>query len=262
MKRGSGDLPFYDARAAAARPCSVPPLLLVTLLFALITASFGRYDFFNMLPLAAYPLYLSLLSGLGVRRVLRRLLPLSAFILFVGAGNIFFDKNAVTLLGAEISAGWLSLASLALKFLLTGAAVLAAFSLAGFDSICRTLAASGFPAVLSDQLFLFYRYAALIRGETRNVIRARLFRGGRISVSQSGNICGPLVLRCAARSRRIHNALDCRGRTEVIYKGKSTQTRFVFSDKIFGVVWISVFIAIRLGLATLIGEYISRYVAC
>lgn len=262
MKRGSWDLPFYDTLAGTRCPCSVPPLLLVTLIFALITASFGRYDFFNMLPLAAYPLYLTLLAGLGARRALRRLLPLSVFILFVGVWNIFLDKNTVNLLGVEVGAGWLSLASLTLKFLLTGVAVLAMFSLSGFDSICRAIAASGFPAVLSDQFFLFYRYVALITGETRNVIRARLFRGGRISISQSGNICGPMIMRCAARSERIHRALDCRGRAEVMRKGKSTQTRFVFSDKIFGVAWISLFLAVRLGLASLVGEYISRYVAC
>lgn len=261
MKRG-GDLPFYDTRAGRRCPCAVLPLLLVTLIFALITASFGRYDFFNMLPLAAYPLYLTLLAGLGTRRALRRLLPLSVFIIFVGVWNIFLDKNVVNLLGVEVGAGWLSLASLTLKFLLTGAAVLAVFSLAGFDAICRALAASGFPAVLSGQLFLFYRHVALISGETRNVVRARLFRGGRISISQSGNICGPLILRCAARSGRINRALDCRGRAEVMHKGKSTQTRFVFSDKIFGVAWISLFLAVRLGLASLVGEYISRYVAC
>lgn len=261
MKRGNVDLPFYDTRAAA-RPCSVLPLLLVTMSFALITSSFGRYDFFNMLPLAAYPLYLTLLAGLSVKRALRGLLPLSFFIFFVGIWNVFLDKNVVTLLGAEISAGWLSFASLTLKFLLTAGAVLAMFSLTGFDAVCRALASSGLPAVLADQLFLFYRYVALITGETRNVIRARVFRGGRISVPQSGNICGPLILRCAARSKRIHLALDCRGRAEVIYKGKSTQTRFVFSDKIFGVVWISLFLAIRFGMASIIGEYISRYVAC
>lgn len=255
-------MPFYDTRSGTALPCSVLPLLLVTLAFALITSSFGRYDFFNMLPLAAYPLYLTLLAGPAAWRALRGLLPLSVFIIFIGIWNIFFDKNVVTLLGVEIGAGWLSLASLILKFLLTGGAVLAMFSLTGFDSICRALATSGFPAILTGQLFLFYRYAALVTSETRNVIRARLFRGGRISVSQSGNICGPLILRCAARSRRIHSALDCRGRAEMIYKGKSTQTRFVFSDKIFGVVWISLFLAVRLGLASIIGDYIARYAAC
>lgn len=260
MKRKSGETPFYDVEAASARPCSVLTLLLVTLAFVLILTSFGRYSFFGMLPLAAYPLYLALLAGISAKRLLCKLLPLSLFVIFIGAWNVFSDKSVITLFGVTIGAGWLSLANITLKFLLTVAAVLAMFALTGFDAICRTLASLSFPQFLTDQLFLFYRHIALISTETRNIIRARLFRGGRTSVSQSGNICGPLILRCAARSRRIHSALACRGSTDVIYIKKSTSTRMSFSDKIFGVAWIVLFFAVRFDVASVIGDLILRHV--
>lgn len=260
MKRKSGEPPFYDVKAMSARPCSVLTLLLVTLVFALILASFGRHSFFSMLPLSAYPIYLMSLTGMSARRLLRKLLPLSLFIIFIGVWNVFSDRSAIVLFGVTIRAGWLSLAAIILKFLLTSGAVLAMFALTGFDAICRAFASLSFPQFLTDQLFLFYRHIALISDETRNIIRARLFRGGRITVSQSGNICGPLILRSAARSRRIHSALACRGCADVIYTKKRTRTRMGFSDKIFGVAWIALFLAVRLDLASAIGEIILRYI--
>lgn len=260
MKHKSGELPFYDVRPGAARSYSVLPLLLTTLVFVLITASFGRYDFFGMLPLAAYPLYLTLLANTNIKHVSRKLLRLSVFVLFIGVWNVFFDKSAITLFGVTVRAGWLSFAAITLKLLLTAGSVLAMFSLAGFDAICRALASLGLPSVLVDQFFLFYRYIALITGEARNIIRSRLFRGGKISVSQSGNICGPLILRCAARSGRIHSALACRGYAEEIYDGKNRRTGINFSDKIFVVVWIVLFLAVRFDAALVIGDFVLRYV--
>lgn len=260
MKRESGELPFYDVRDMPVRPCSVLTLLLVTFVFVLILTSFGRYSFFGMLPLAAYPVYLIFCSEMSVKSLLQKLLPLSLFVVFIGAWNVFSDKSVVTLFGITIGAGWLSLAAIVLKFLLSVSAVLGMFALTGFDAICRAFASLSFPQFLIDQFFLFYRHIALISAETRNIIRARLFRGGKISVSQSGNICGPLILRCAARSRRIHSALACRGYANAIYTEKRRRTRTGFSDKIFGVTWILLFLAIRFDLASAIGDVVLRYV--
>lgn len=259
MKHKSGEPPFYDVKAMSERPCSVLTLLLVTIVFVSVLTSFGRYSFFGMLPLAAYPIYLTSLAGMSAKRLFRKLLPLSLFVIFIGAWNVFSDKSVITLFGVTIGAGWLSLAAIALKFLLTAGAVLAMFALTGFDAICRVFASLSFPQFLTDQFFLFYRHIALISAETRNIIRARLFRGGRISVSQSGNICGPLILRSAARSRRIHSALACRGYTDVIFTEKRTRTRVGFSDRIFGVVWIAFFFAVRFDLASAIGDMVLRY---
>lgn len=259
MRHKGGALPLYDAVICARRARSPLMLLGITLLFALVVASFGRYAFFSMLPLAAYPLYFVLIAETGIKNMFRKLLPLSLFVLFIGVWDIFFDRSMISLSGVSFRAGWLSFATIALKFMLCVSAVMTMFSLVGFDSLCRALASLRLPVVLINLLFLFSRYIELITGEMRNIIRARLFRCGKISISQSGNICGPLVLRCFARSRRINDALACRGYAEAIYGGAGVRTGFSFSDKIFGVAWTVFFLFVRLDYVSAIADLILRY---
>ncbi len=52
----------------------------------------------------------------------------------------------------------------------------------GFDGLCRTAASVGLPDVLVTQLFLLHRYIRLLVEETHNIVRARVFRGGKITV--------------------------------------------------------------------------------
>lgn len=242
--------------SSAASGVSPAPLMATTLMFILTAASFGRYAFFALLPLAAYPAYLAALAGISAGRLIYKLLPLSPFILFVAAANLFFDEGQVLIAGVDIPAGWLSFSTITLKFLLTVGAVTATASLAGFDALCRELASLGLPQLLVDQFFLFYRYVNLVGSEASNVVRARLFRGGSISVGESGNIFGPLAIRCFARSRGIHRALRCRGYEEILFDGKSKGRRWSFSDKIFVLVWAVLFAAVRLGLPAMTGALI------
>lgn len=257
MSKGHGPV-FYDEDRRTTEKHDPTLLLFVTLFFALITASFGRYAFFAMLPLAAYPLYLNVLAKTGFKKIVFTLLPLSLFVFFIGMWNVFFDKSVIVVLGVSVPAGWISFATIMLKFLLAVSSVTAMIALTGFDAICRSLASVGLPSVLVNQFFLFYRYVRLINDEARNIIRARLFRGGDISLPQSGNICGPLVLRCSARAERIYDALACRGYRDVIYHGKGAVPSWNFSDRIFGTVCAALFIAVRFNLASVIGGLVLR----
>lgn len=260
MIKRHGSSVFYESERRMGKNRNPALFLLLTLFFALITASFGRYGFFAMLPLAAYPIYLCVLAGIGAGRMFFRLLPLSFFVFFIGVWNIFFDQAEISVFGLTLSAGWLSFATIMLKFLLASCSVIAMISLTGFDSLCRSLSLLGLPQMLINLLFLFYRYINLITAEARNIIRARLFRGGKISLPQSGNILGPLVLRCFTRSRRIHEALGCRGYRDVIYCEKDTMLSCDFSDKIFGAAWGFFFIALRFNLVSIISNLVLRCV--
>lgn len=255
MSDGRRSHVFYDEECKAGEGYNSTLLLLLTLFFALITASFGRYDFFSMLPLAAYPIYLCVVAGVGAKWMFFKLLPLSLFVFFIGAWNIFFDKAVISVFGLTVPSGLFSFATVIMKFLLASSSVTAMISLTSFDSLCRSLASLGLPQVLVNQLFLFRRYVDLIAAEARNIVRARLFRGGKISLSQSGNICGPLVLRCFARSRRIHEALAYRGYCGAIYYGKDTVLSCGFSDKIFWMVWFFFFVAVRFKLIYTVASF-------
>jgi len=209
-----------------------------------------------MLPLAAYPIYLSVLAQISAKQMFVKLLRLSPFVFFVGAWNIFFDEGNIVIAGVWLPAGWLSFFTLALKFMLSVSAVVAMVSLTGFAALCRAVAGAGLPRILTDQVFLFYRYVKLVGDEARNIVRARVFRGGALSLGESGNILGPLALRCFARSRRIYDALECRGYDGLISNGKSARRYFKFSDRIFVTVWIFIFIAVRLNLPAIIGGFV------
>ena len=82
----------------------------------------------------------------------------------------------------------------------------------GFRRTVQMRRGHGSFEVLVTQLFLLNRYIRLIVEETHNTLRARVFRGGRITLSNA-IVCGPLLMRSLSRSEKIHNALLCRGST-------------------------------------------------
>ncbi|MDD4159896.1 MAG: energy-coupling factor transporter transmembrane component T, partial [Synergistaceae bacterium] len=127
----------------------------------------------------------------------------------------------------------------------------------GFDRLCRSAAYIGLPDVLVTQLFLLQRYIRLLVEETHNIIRARVFRGGKITLANAGNICGPLLLRCIARSQRIHSALMCRGFCGQLFSTCRASEALPMRDIIFAVIWCMFFFAVRiLDLSRIIGDLI------
>ena len=109
--------------------------------------------------------------------------------------------------------------------------------------------------------FLLNRYIRLIVEETHNTLRARVFRGGRITLSNAGNVCGPLLMRSLSRSEKIHNALLCRGFDGTLWRGKCCMNRLSMQDIVFGLFWTAYFLIVRFfDISRIIGDLTVRCV--
>ncbi len=234
-------------------------LVIVTMLYVFTVASVGKYQIIPFIPLAAYPVFLAVSTDLPYKDIGRKLLVASPFVIFIGIWNPYFDTAEIELFGAVFSRGWISFLSIILKFLLTVSATLLMIATVGFDKICRSLALFGFPEVLVTQFFLLNRYIRLLSDETHNIIRAWVFRGGKITLKNAGNICGPLLLRSISRSRRIHSALMCRGYHGCLYNNHGTQKLMTGNDMFFTFSWAVFFVAVRfVNLPEFLWHIISR----
>jgi cobalt/nickel transport system permease protein len=250
---------IYDER----RGPSFSPLILlaVTLAYTVTVVSFGRYETFRMLPFAAYPIFMGSFTRMSGRDLFRKILAVLPFILFIGILNPVFDTNRAEFLGFIISKGWISFLSLMLKFVLIATSTLIMVAATGFDALCRAAASFGLPGVLVTQLFLLHRYIRLLVEETHNIVRARVFRGGKITLVNAGNVCGPLLLRCICRSGRIHSALECRGFEGQLCHRTGSSGRVSVRDIIFAVSWIVFFAIVRMyDISNIIGRLIVRCV--
>ena len=249
---------FGEKRGSTFSPLA---LIIVTMTFAVATSSFDRYQTFRMLPLAAFPIFMGAVSRIQARDLFKKILAVSPFVIFVGIWNPFFDTISTEFLGIAISRGWVSFFSLIIKFTLIASSTLTIVAAAGFDGLCRSAAAVGLPDVLVTQIFLLQRYIRLISEETHNVVRARVFRGGKITLANAGNVCGPLLLRSVNRSARIHNALMCRGFEGRLYQGHDGINRILSGDLLFILFWILFFCTVRIfDISTIIGDLIVRCV--
>jgi len=250
---------IYDER----RETALPPLLLlyVTLTYIITVVSFDRYQTLRIVPLAAYPIFVGLFSGVSCRDLLRKMTAVMPFVILIGIWNPFFDRIGTECFGFMISRGWISFFSLMIKFLMITASTLIMVSAAGFDGLCRCAAAMGLSEVLVTQLFLLNRYIRLIVEETHNTLRARVFRGGRITLSNAGNVCGPLLMRSLSRSEKIHNALLCRGFDGTLWRCKCCMNRLSMQDIVFGLFWTAYFLIVRFfDISRIIGDLTVRCV--
>ena len=137
---------IYDER----RGTSFSPIVLlaVTLVYTAAVVSFDRYQTLRMLPLAAYPIFMGSFARVSGRDLLRKMLTVLPFVIFIGIWNPFFDSTRTEYLGIMIPMGWISFFSLILKFLLIVPATLIMVAVTGFDGLCRTAASLRLPEVL------------------------------------------------------------------------------------------------------------------
>lgn len=234
-------------------------LSAATVIYIVTVASFGRYQVMRLLPYAAYPLFVASLFGIPAKSLIRKIVSISPFVLLIGIWNPFFDSARTEIFGSNVSMGWISFLALVIKFGLITSATLTMVSAVGYDRLCSCAAAVGVPDVLVVQLFLLHRYIRLLVEEAHNVVRARVFRGGRITLAHAGNVCGPLLIRCLRRGERVSDALACRGFEGRFWHGG--QISFRPKDWIFLLFWTLFFIAGRLlDLPSLIGGAVTGWV--
>lgn len=250
-----GELDALARRDTALHALDPRAKLIATLLFLVAVVSWGRYELAGLLPLAAFPLFVCAAGRVPFAWLGRKLLVAAPFALALGAFNPIFDTSTRAVLGGvEISGGWLSFASIALRLALTVAAALALVAVTGVNPLCAAARKLGAPRALVSQIALLYRYLFVLAGESARMARAAELRapGHRRTLGQFGSMLGHLLLRALDRGHRIHLAMRCRGFSGAI--PQLAPTRFRPRDAAFVAIWAAFFAGVRLfDLAGLVG---------
>jgi len=228
--QGCSPVHSLDARAKAAA--------VLAYLFVLI--SFDRYAVSALAPMAIGPVGLLLIAGVPLRFVLRRVVILSPFIIFLAAACPLYDHVEVAMaLGPwrfVTTGGWLTAANISVKFALGVTALTALMCTTPFASLLEALGWFRLPKLLVMQLGFLYRYLFVLTGEAMRLRRARDFRGAHLAptrrrLAAAGGLVGSLLVRTLDRSDRIHLAMQARG-----YRGQPhglTRLRFRVVDAAF-----------------------------
>ena len=262
LEAALADLRLADT--LAARDTSLSRLdprakLVATLAFLVAVVSFDRYTVAALLPFALYPVALMAMGEVPWRWLARKLAIAAPFAILVGIANPFLDRAPMAIAGdASLAAGWVSFASILVRFALTVSAALAVVAGTGIHSLCAGLAALGMPRVFTAQLHFLWRYAFVLGGEGARMATAREARGGRGSPTLAvyGSLAGHLLLRAFERAERIHRAMLARG-----FDGEIRSLRVLrwrARDTAFLVGWVAFFaIARAVDLPLALGRLIT-----
>lgn len=238
LARGSSPAHRLDARAK----------VLVTAAFCLCVVSFGKYEVSSLAAFAFYPAAMAAMAGLPWRYLVRKLLLVSPFAVMVGVFNPLIDRvPAADIGGLIVSGGWLSFASIFMRFVLTVLAVLILLASTGIDGVTSALERMGFPRVFTVQVMFLYRYLFLLSDEAAGIVRAHTLRGGhgfpRLPVFV--RMAGCLLVRSIDRAHRVYAAMESRGFDgHIRWSGRS---KWRMADSAYVLFWTVTFLFLRFG---------------
>jgi cobalt/nickel transport system permease protein len=259
----AGEIGWLDRLASRDTPLHrIDPRakLLATLAFIVTVLSYGKYQITPLLPLAAYPLVLMAVGDVPARFVIRKLLIVSPFAVFVGMFNPLFDRHTIMTIGpVHVAGGWVSCASILMRFALTVGATLAMIAGTGIHNVCRGLERLGVPSVFTVQVLMLYRYLFVLVEDGTRMVRARAMRSvGRRGLGPRvyGAMLGSLLLRTLDRAQRVHAAMCCRGFDGHVRTLESLHLRI--GDVLFVAGWVTFFVLLRVfDLAGLLGSLVT-----
>jgi len=189
--------------------------LIATLLFVFTVISFSKYEVAALFPFFLFPVLLMTIGEIPLLFILKKVLLVSPFAVFIGIFNPLLDTgHALVFSGLTISAGWVSLFSILLKFVLTISAALLLIATTPFPGICHALRRLGMPSLFVSQLLFLYRYIFVLAEEAMRIVRARDMRsfGAKgTGIKVFVRILGTLFLRTLERAERIYSAMLSRG---------------------------------------------------
>lgn len=250
LEAATFDFGYLDALSAQETPVHrLDPRVKVatTLLFVVAVASFGKYAVLPLLPFALFPVALAAVGGVPFVYLGRRLLLALPFVLLVGAFNPLLDRSRIVVGPLTLAGGWLSFASILLRFALTVSAALVLVAVTSFHGVCAALERLGLPRPLVTQLLVLYRYVFVLLEEAVRMERARALRsfgrrGGGLRIV--GSLLGTLLLRVWGRAERIHMAMLARGFFGTFHFQRPL--RLTARDLAFVAGWAALFLAFRL----------------
>ncbi len=231
--------------------------LVTTIVFIFMVVSFPKYELSKLIPFFIFPVFMSAAGEIPAGFILKKLLFVSPFVLFVAIFNPVFDTAAMyNLYGIELSGGWVSCISIMIRFILTISAALLLVATTSFPGVCRALERLFVPKVFVVQLFFLYRYLFVLAEETMRIVRAinmRTFGRKKYGLKIFIGTIGLLFVKTVERSERIYHSMCSRGFKGEIRLLKRDKTGF--TDIMFAVISIAIFIIFRrYDIAKMLGE--------
>lgn len=221
--------------------------VLTVFFYIIAVVSFDRYALMELAPFLLFPVITVTLSGLPITYILKKVLTILPFTLFVGLFNPFFDREIHLVFGPiAISGGWISCISILVRSALTVGSAVILIASTGFMPVCHALDRLGTPRVFTVQLLFLYRYIFVLTEEAARTTRARELRsfGKKGSgISSFGPLIGHLLIRTWSRAERIHMAMLARGFSGEFHTNK--MKGFSRNEYLYVIGWILVFIFLR-----------------
>jgi cobalt/nickel transport system permease protein len=263
IERAFYDIGHLDTLAAGATPLHrLDPRakVLTTVMFIITVVSFDKYEIAGLLPFFLYPAILIGLGNLPLGFLLKKVLLVSPFVIFIGIFNPWLDRTTMYQFSTfAISGGWVSFAALLLRFVLTVGAALLLIATTGFTAICMALDQLGAPRIFTVQLLLLHRYLFILIGEAIRMLRAHALRSfgrrGRITFGVFQQLLGNLLLRTLDRAQRIHLAMLSRAFTGEIRLAR--RFHFGYRETLFLLGCSGLFVTLRVTeITTFLGRLI------
>ena len=234
--------------------------VLVTLVFIVSVVSCGRYELARLMPFCIFPAVMIAVANLPALFLARKLALISPFVLTVGLFNPVFDQTELYRIGnIAVTGGWISLASLFARSLLTVGAAFILIGTTGFAAVCQALERLGIPQLFTVQLLFLHRYIFLLADETCRASRARELRScGKkgLGIGSFSSLVGHLLLRTWQQAARIHCAMLARGFVGQFHARR--QSRFEVTEICYLLGWSSLFIILRrFDISGIIGKAVT-----
>lgn len=249
---GRLDTPMHrlDARAK----------IITTLAFIVTVMSFPRYEVSALMPFFIYPFALIALGHIPNGYIPRKILLAAPFALVIGMFNPLLDRQTVAVIGGwSISGGWLSFASIMLRFFLTVSAALTLIACTGIHRLGAGLERLCVPRVFVVQLLFLYRYLFVVADEGARMMRSLELRSAgprSLRLRVYGSLVGNLLLRSMGRADRVYRAMTARGFDGEIRVLR--QTSFQWTDWSFVASWVAFFAFARMwNLADALGHLLA-----
>jgi len=235
--------------------------ILLALIFVTCVTSFPKYEIAGLIPYFLAPVALGALGGVSARLVGRLLLFAAPFAALVGLFNPLLDRAPVALPGGGVvAAGWLSFASILLRFVLTVSLLLVLTATTSWPGLLHALEQLRVPRVFITQLHILHRYLFVLAEEADQLGHARALRDPARRHPRprvAAHLLGALLWRTSERAERIYFAMKARG-----FQGawpRRAATAFRWSDAIALAAGAGFCVALRLWpAATSFGRLILR----
>lgn len=220
---------------------------VLTVVYIAVVVSFSKYDLIGLMGLVVYPIAGFILADLSFTDSLKRLRIVLPLVCLIGIWNPFFDKVPLQIGGITVNGGVISMVTLILKGIFTVLAAYLLIATTTIEKICYALHLLHCPGILITQFLLTYRYVTVLLKEVNRITQAYALRAPNqkgIHYKVWGSLTGQVLLRSMDRANAVYESMMLRGYDgSFAYMGKDI--RLSFSDIIYLLLWLAVFIIFR-----------------